>query len=53
MFTQCEMTAEMSIQIDEWRTGGRSEISQQGKWVWDFSSKRWDEKETDGQRDGP
>lgn len=25
------MTAEMSIQIDEWRTGGRGEISLQGK----------------------
>lgn len=31
MFTRCEMTAEMSIQIHEWRTGWRSEISLQGK----------------------
>lgn len=43
----------MSIQIDEWGMGDGSEISLQGKEVWDFSSKRWDEKETDGQGDGP
>lgn len=51
MFTPCEMTAEMSIQIDEWRSdffffSARKE-------VWDFSSERWDEKEADGQGDGP
>lgn len=31
MFTQREMTVEMSIRIDERRMGGRCEISLQGK----------------------
>lgn len=34
MFTQYEMTAEMPIQIDEWRTGRRSEISLQDGMRW-------------------
>lgn len=43
----------MLIQIDEWNTGGKSEISLEGKGVWDVSSKTWDEEETDGWGDGP
>lgn len=48
-----EWISEMLIQIDEWNTGGKSEISLEGEGVWDVSSKRWDEKETDGWGDGP
>lgn len=49
MCTQWGMTADMSVQRDEWRR----ESSLQGEGVWDFCFKIWDERETDGQGDGP